>query len=266
MNNVLLKNLEVIKNKIHKKDQDYVCVVDGNEGSGKSVFAMQIAKWIDPTLCIERVCMNGEEFKEAINKAKQHEAIIFDEAFTGLSSRSSLSAINKVLVSKVMQMRQKNLFVVVVLPSIFMVDRYISMHRARLLFHIWEKNNIHYWKCFNKKRIKKLILFGSKTYSYHSVAKTILKNKGKFFNIYAVDEEKYRTKKLNALEETSEEIEEESKYIVQRNFLLHIICDHYNKKQVEIAKQCKEHKIPLTATAINKILSKFKEKPQYFEK
>ena len=49
-------------------------------------------------------------------KRKKGQCIIYDEAFTGYSSRSSLSPINRVLVSLAMQIRQKNLFIIIILP------------------------------------------------------------------------------------------------------------------------------------------------------
>jgi len=77
------------------KDKDCFIAVDGNEGSGKSTLALQIAKYVDPTFNLNRVVFDAETFKEAIFKAKKGEAIVFDEAFTGLSSRASLSGVNR---------------------------------------------------------------------------------------------------------------------------------------------------------------------------
>src|SRR3990167_1240677 len=94
--------------KINQKDNDWVWVVDGAEGAGKSVFAQQIAKLVDPTFDTSRMCMTPQEFTTAILKAKKGQAVIFDEAFTGLSSRQSLAEVNRLIVSLMMEMRQKN--------------------------------------------------------------------------------------------------------------------------------------------------------------
>jgi len=69
-------------------------------------------------------------------KTKKGQCIIFDEAFTGLSSRGALSGINKALVGLMMQMRQKNLFVIMVLPTFFMLDKYAAIFRAKALIHV----------------------------------------------------------------------------------------------------------------------------------
>lgn len=118
----LHKGLQVYLDKIKEaiqeaKDRDWVILVDGYEGAGKSVFSMQIAKYVDPSLDLSRVCMTAEEFKEAIINAKRGQAVIYDEAVTGLSSTDSIRKVGRVLKSMMMQMRQKNLFVIIILPS-----------------------------------------------------------------------------------------------------------------------------------------------------
>ena len=156
MEPTLLANLEQIKTKL-TRDEDYVLAIDGREGSGKSVFGMQVAKAIDPTLSLDRICMNAQQFKDAIYKAQKGQAIIFDEAFSGLSSRGSMSEINRMLVSLMMQMRQKNLFVVVILPTFFMLDRYVAIFRSRGLIHIHKVKDKRYFMVFNHKKKEKAI-------------------------------------------------------------------------------------------------------------
>ena len=121
---------------LHKKDKDCVLVVDGREGSGKSTLAFQVAKYVDPSFNIDRIVFSPDEFREAVFKAKKGQAIVYDEAFTGFSSRASLSPINRVLVSLAMQMRQKNLCILIVLPTIFMLDKYMALFRTRALLHV----------------------------------------------------------------------------------------------------------------------------------
>src|SRR3990170_4539890 len=121
-----------------KKDKDKVIAIDGAEGSGKSTLAFQIGKRVDPTLDLSRVVFSADDFREAVFKAKRGQCIIYDEAFTGLSSRSSLSGINRALVSLMMQMRQKNLFVIIVLPTFFLLDKYVALFRTTVLIHVYE--------------------------------------------------------------------------------------------------------------------------------
>src|SRR3990167_4473269 len=71
-----------VKEKMVKKDKDLIWIFDGDEGSGKSSFAFQIAKFIDSSFNIERVCMNPNEFIHQIAKANKGDVIIYDEAYT----------------------------------------------------------------------------------------------------------------------------------------------------------------------------------------
>jgi len=114
---------EKIKKVLKLNDKDFFAIVDGAEGSGKSWFAIQWAKYVDHSLDLSRIVFTPEEFREAIQKAKKGQAVVYDEAFTGIGSRSSLSATNRMLVSLAMQIRQKNLFVVLVQPSVFLLDK-----------------------------------------------------------------------------------------------------------------------------------------------
>jgi len=252
-----------VKRRITKQDADYVLVIDGPEGSGKSVLAMQVGKHVDPTLTLDRVCMTPDEFRKAIIKAKPHQCVIFDEAYIGLSSRASLSAINKILISKMMEMRQKNLFVIIVIPTIFLLDRYVALFRSQALLHLYESRERRgYWIGFNRKNKKILYLKGRKTMSYDTPY--IYNFKGRFYGKYALDEQEYRKKKAVALAET-EKTETESPYKWQRDYLLWFIHEFYEKSSVKLAERFKkvkkERKFILAPQNISKSIKKIRENP-----
>ena len=211
-----------------QRDKDWIEVIDGTEGAGKSWFAFQRAKYIDPTFNLSRVVFTPEEFKNAIFSAKKGQAIVYDEAFTGLSSRASLSPINRYLVSLMMQMRQKNLFVILVLPTFFLLDKYAALFRTRLLTHVYEtKSGLRgYFRVYNAQKKKLLFLYGKQTYSY---SKNVFTNfKGRFYGVFALgdaeEEEKYRDKKTKALEstETVQMNPGQVKYMNQRNLIMYL--------------------------------------------
>ena len=198
---------DVIKKSLDKEDRDYVLVIDGAEGSGKSTFALQIGRYIDPSLDLSRVCFDGESFQKAIINSNKGQCVIFDEAFVGLSSRSAVSRMNNTIVSMMMQMRQKNLFVIIVLPSFFLLDKYVAMWRCKYLLHVYERKlRRGYFIGFTEKKKKGLYLLGKKGFSYKS---SYSKAKGRFYGKFAIGEkeveEEYRTKKAKAFERFSEE-------------------------------------------------------------
>ncbi len=200
LNKRLRKNLdEKIIPSLLKKDKDCFLVVDGSEGAGKSTLALQLGKYVDPTLDLSRVVFDAEAYKQAIFKAKKGQCVIFDEAFTGLSSRSSLSAVNRTLVSLMMQVRQKNLFIIIVLPTFFLLDKYVAIFRSRALIHVYESGGRRgYFRLYNRSLKKYLYLAGKATYSYkHKSIYT--KFKGRFYGVFALGDEevdkKYRAMK-----------------------------------------------------------------------
>ena len=203
----LLQNLDKVKYRLEKKDKDFVMLVDGKEGAGKSTLAVQMAKYVDNSFCVDRCCMTSEQFKEAIYKAKKGQAVIYDEAFTGLSSKGALSEINRMLVSLMMQMRQKNLLVIIVLPTFFMLEKYVALFRGRVLIHIWEKNDRRYFGVFNNQKQKILFAIGKKYLSYKGVRTRF---SGRFYGKFPINDPEYRKKKSVALEESEKGLEKKT--------------------------------------------------------
>lgn len=197
MDGYLRGNLTEIK-KVIKKDWDMVFIVDGREGSGKSVIAQQCAKFVDESFNINRIAFNPEEFMKCINDANKYEAVIYDEAMGGLSSRSAISDVNKALVSMLSEIRQKNLYVFIVLPCFFELDKYAAIWRSCGLIHVYTGENFERGRFtfYNYERKKDLYVLGKKFYKYSRPPPNF---RGSFTSGYAVDEVEYRKKKAEAL-------------------------------------------------------------------
>ena len=264
----LKRNLDdKVKGQLEKKDKDFFFIVDGAEGSGKSTLAIQLGKYVDPSLDLKRIVFSPEDFREAILKAKRGQCIIYDEAFTGFSSRSSLSPINRVLVSLAMQMRQKNLFVIIVLPTIFLLDKYIAMFRAKALIHVYEnKGRRGYFKLFNMKKKKYLLLRGQKTMSYNH--KGLYTNfNGRFYGKFALGgediEKKYRDKKEEALanSEKTSMSSAQVRFREQRDLIIYLFRKHTKLKYREMENLFADYELAMSFTQISRICSKFGDTP-----
>jgi len=267
MNDRLRYNLkEKIVPSLMKKDKDCFICIDGKEGSGKSTLALQIGKYVDPTLDLSRVVFDGEGFRQAVFKAKKGQVVIFDEAFTGLSSRAALSGVNKTLVSLMMQMRQKNLMVIMVLPTFFMLDKYAAVFRAKALIHVYENKGIRgYFRLYNSKLKKLLYLKGKKDYSYSSkYVRT--RFKGRFYGKFAlgdeIEEEKYRIKKEKALEATEKDpmTSKQIKYRNQRDITIYLLRKTSKMTYRELAKYLQDYDFDISYQQIGKICSTFGDK------
>lgn len=208
MDGYLRQNLEYIKEAINKHDMDMVGLVDGYEGVGKSVLAMQIGYFVDPSLTLDRITFNAEQFKEQILKAGKGQCVIFDEAITGLFNREAVQQMNILLIKMMAQIRQKNLLVLIVLPSFFDLDKNIALWRSKFLVHSYfgkgfKRGQFRFYG--HKKKIelytddycKKRYFYPSRenAYDFH----------GSFTNHYVTSEKKYRAKKETGLTESDYE-------------------------------------------------------------
>lgn len=208
--------------------------------------------------------MNPQEFLYAIQTAKKAQAVVYDEAFTGMSSRRSMSEINNMLVETVFECRKKNLFVFIVLPSVFFLDKSIVLHRGRVLFHtyfIGEKRG-HY-TVYAKNKIKKLMDFGRKTLNYNVVTPDY---KGRFSRVFALDvkgenvqEELYSEKKLESIRSKSAVRQDKGKgfgekQTAQRDFLIFQLINNlaYSKKQ--LLEMFEKNGTPLTPSRLDDII------------
>lgn len=231
--------------------------------SGKTTVSLQIAKYVDPTFNLSRIVFSPEEFREAIYKAKKGQCVIYDEAFTGLSSRTSLSPVNKVLISLMMQMRQKNLFVILVLPTFFLLDKYAALFRTKALIHVYENRGRRgYFLVYNSKLKKYLYLFGKQTYSYSNV-KVKSRFKGHFYGVFALGgkeiEDKYRRMKEKALQDSEKNPMSagQIKYRNQRNICLYLLRKKLDLTYQELSNLLEDYDFPVSFVQIRDICAKF---------
>jgi hypothetical protein len=190
----------VEKLKIRKrKDWDIVGIIDGRERTGKSTFAQQLAISVDPNFTIHQITFTPQEFHTAVVNAKPGSCIIMDEGMTAFFSRASMSGTNIMLVRMLAECGQKNLIILICLPSFFVLDSYVALERCSFLVHVYvdKKGNRGPFKFYDAMRKKDLYLYGRQKYDY-SVAKPNFR--GKFTKAYVVSEEAYREKKRASLE------------------------------------------------------------------
>ncbi len=240
-----------VRPSVQKKDKDWFIAIDGEEGSGKSVFGMQIAKVLDPNFTHEQVAFNSNDFIRLVMRSKKYQCIVFDEAFTGLSSRSSLSEINNLMVSLMMEMRQKNLFIIIIMPTFFMLDKYCALHRAKGLFHVYTRDGKRgYWSFFDRRGMKYLYLNGKKFYEYGSQKPILF---GRFQDQYMINESKYREVKSDSLHKKKRATRAEV-YKMQRDILFWVLIKNYNKTQQEVSDLCRKEKYKIDRSSISLII------------
>jgi len=237
MDDKLIKKWDNLKDgELAKYDEDRVYVTDGQEGSGKSLFTIQQAAYIDPSIIkhgehedMPRICFTASQFLHAIRNTKstkdETKVIIFDEAFRGMSSKSALSGTNKQIVQALMEARQNNLVMFIVSPTFYLLEFYPAVLRSKALFHVVKerKSRKRYVRIFGFKNKAKLYQMGvRKGWGYPRLTK----NRVRFFNKYpggADFEARYRKKKFDSLKDSMEDVEKTHRWKKQRNSMVYIL-------------------------------------------
>ncbi len=228
--------------KVTEGDQDRIYVITGREGLGKSTLAMQLAYVVDPKLDLNNIVFSAIQLEKRIKEAKKFTAIIFDESFSGLSSKGAISKENKRLVRLLMMCRQRNLFLFIVLPSFFLLEKYVGIFRSTALFNVLvsRKNfKLRYYKVYNYQKKKELYIKGKNLMDY---SRPKIPKSYRFYKKLppTIDEEAYRLKKLETFRDDGKEETEESKHLKQRTIFSKYLREKYDFSYVEQAKLLKD--------------------------
>ncbi len=169
-----------------------------SHNSGKSWFSIQLGSYLDPTLTLDNLVFTPEDFRKRVLSAKKYQCIIYDEAITGMRAARWASEVNQAIVEMMGQMRQLNLFIIVVIPSFFELGRYVALYRSQALLMTYKDKmgKRGHFSAFNYNKKKYMYIVGKKTYNERITAPDFF---GRFTGFFPLDEAAYRKKKLDAL-------------------------------------------------------------------
>jgi len=194
----LKKNLDDIKLAI-KKDWDGIGYYCGYEGDGKTHKAAQDCYYIDPTITIDRCVFNTKQLIEAISKAKAGQAILMDEGYFSFSAKRWRDAEQQNLISLLTTIRKKRLFIAIVAPTFFDINKYILIHRSRYMVHVSARAlERGYFAFFIRDKKHKLYVHGKKDENIHATTPNFF---GRFGNDFPFDKIEYEKKKDAAIKE-----------------------------------------------------------------
>lgn len=117
-----------VKYRLHHFNKNWLAIICGETGSGKSYSALSLAEDIGRVFIV----FNALEFMKLLNSGsvKKGDVIIFDEAGVGLSARDWYTIQNKILGSVLQTFRNMNIAVIFTTPNLSFIDV-----QARKLFH-----------------------------------------------------------------------------------------------------------------------------------
>lgn len=121
-------------------NQNWLCIIVGDTGSGKSWTAIKIGSCLDPNFVANNVAFNTQELIHLIKTLPQKSLIVMDEAGVSYGSRESMSRQN-VVMSKIFQaFRFKQIALIWTLPDTHQID----INARRLLHSYLETLPIDY--------------------------------------------------------------------------------------------------------------------------
>jgi len=183
--------------KLKKKDNNKLILMCGETGVGKSALSFQCSGYLDPNFNIDNISYTNEETQHNI-KTIHNAALVFDEAFRGVSSRNTMNKQQKKLLEIFFEIRQLNQVIFLNSPSFFRLDEAIAVELSDILIYVYKLKNGHRaWKLFNKRRKNMLYYRAKKKYKSYNLVYCSLK--GKFPKTYVINEKQYRKRKFDSL-------------------------------------------------------------------
>jgi len=116
--------LSYIRNQLVNNDQNYLIIVAGKVGSGKSTWGASFCKEFDKQFKVKnRVVFFPKKFIELTDKGfKKGSAIMYDDAGVTINARTWWTAVNQAVANVAMTFRTDNLLVVITVPDFSYID------------------------------------------------------------------------------------------------------------------------------------------------
>lgn len=200
--------LDVAKDRVLNKNYDYFAVGAGFSGVGKSTFFKNTAApYCCPWFDLSYIAFTADEFIEICNKAPRNSAVVLDECFESLNSRTGSSKEFLKIFNHLQIIRQKNLFIFLALPNFFDLNKNVALFRVNHLFVCYESPKTQkrgYVLGFGRDTKRALYIRGGKYCDYNAVRANFRAEFRKNKDLY--DEEEYDRMKMKHLMDQGKKI------------------------------------------------------------
>lgn len=151
--------------RLHNRDQNFLFVITGGTGSGKSFAALRMAQKIDPNFTDnmeKNIVYFPEEFMDRVYDPELYQGavLIWEEVGTAISSKDWYSIINKQIGYVIQTFRKKHICLIMTVPSTDFMDSTVRklVNAIGRMIHIDRKNMIskmRVWYVNYESNIKK---------------------------------------------------------------------------------------------------------------
>mgnify|MGYP002761211339 FL=1 len=134
--------IQQVQRRLWKKNKNWLGIITGQTGSGKSWSALSMAEKIDPDFDTSKVVLEPENFLKNVAERTwgQGDVVIFDEAGAGMSAKAHMTKKNRIIDQVLQTFRRQNIAVIFTVPSKSNVDKSVR----RLLHTYIETKGIDY--------------------------------------------------------------------------------------------------------------------------
>lgn len=166
----LRKKLDFI-HKIIRKNYDAVILIDGKERIGKSTLAITIGWYLSNCSIDEgNISSNMDDAADKIATLPDKSILIVDEGSLVFGSKDAMSRQQKQLIKILDVVGQKNMIIIICLPSFFDLNKTIALRRSLFLLHCykdpqWNRGRVAY---FGEGTKSKLYIIGRKNFGSYS--------------------------------------------------------------------------------------------------
>ena len=264
-----LKRLDLMVNRLNGTD-DVVLPIDGDEGQGKTEFAVGTCYYMSyktgRKYGIDNIFFDLDEMIKFASKNKE-QIIHFDEAVLGLLATNWQNKLQQKFIKLVMVARKKKHFIVLCIPKFHRLPPYMIEERALGLVHVYSRKNIQKGRfCYFTKK-KKDTLYEEwkrkkiKTYRKNtSLRGSFVKAMEKVFTKEQIDE--YERKKDEAIEklggdEEDNKSEQQKRWLKQRNILIAYLREENKLTYAALSKELESRGIEISTTSLSEICTKF---------
>ncbi len=182
------------------RDNDVVGIIAGDEGSGKSAIAGNCMRYVSKDTFNPKKQLIGSDYDDAIDKIKDiHSkgALMFDEGVVFFLSTEIMKRESRDLHKIFSIFRQKNLFVLIILPSYFRLGTYWAIDRSNFLIRTYLKNGKRdRFAYYGEKTKEKLYRIGKKMNNYQAIQPNF---RGRFEPCSTLESQEYKVFKLKTL-------------------------------------------------------------------
>jgi nucleoside-triphosphatase THEP1 len=134
--------IQSVQKRLWKQNKNWLSIITGQTGSGKSWSALSLAEKIDPSFDTSKVVLRPEKFMEKVAEREwgQGDVVVFDEAGAGMSAKAHMTKKNRIIDQVLQTFRRQNIAVIFTVPSKSNVDKSVR----RLLHTYIETKTIDY--------------------------------------------------------------------------------------------------------------------------